>query len=805
MTAKKKKALPGATETQKNSTPNISLQAPSWLYQTAFWGLAALLFFPAYFRGLFFAPQQEAALMVAVLVFGLAFTWRWLQSETSLLRTPLDWFALALPVIYLLASIGAVNRGLSINELVENTLYFMVFWSVSRLICDTKDIYILLRVIYISALGVALAGLATATGIIHINDGYNVSIYGGMISSTFQYHNALGVYMAAVLFIGLHLWYKQQTENSSAKFDLQMGKFTIQTIPLLYALGNFLLLTLLMASKSRAGLLVFVLVLFIYLIGLESKQRLYMLLKTGLLGGLAYWASEQFIGAVENGTSGQGWLILVLCFVAVTVIMILLNVGQNFLSGKWGEDGKPYFKAFISLIGLVFLAGCGGLLLKPGIIDKITSFDFLWTAYHRIYYMSSALEMIKERPLLGWGGGGWQEAYEAFLKFSYTARQAHSYYLQVGVEAGLLGILAVLGIWSSFIVTVFKQLKEKTRNSVEGSLIWLLLMIFLMIAGHAAIDFDLSLGAISILLWTVFGMTVALSFMNPSLAEQTKTISVRHNQGSRKFTIGVVALCTAAIFILTGMLAQANSLANAGYNLLNSGNSAEGIDKIVSAAAYNPFNADYSATLARVYIQQGNVTLAQKKAEDLIKQSQYSFNMRNMYVQIALSSGDKEAAARENADIYLLAPNNIESYAAYARNYANLGIGELQAGNLENARSCLEKVLAVSELVKQQEQSITETGRGLWEGLPLQDTDEIYLVKGQSSYFLGNFSEALGYLQQAEQTANADVQGRATLWQAIVYAKSGDLAAADALIERLKTMDAQLAQDYEALQQIPVL
>ncbi|MBC7106660.1 MAG: polymerase, partial [Firmicutes bacterium] len=180
----------------------VATSPPALAQQIAFWGLAALLFFPPYFRGLFFAPEQEWALVFGALVFWVAWLWKWGREDYEFLAHPLEYFMLALPAAYAAAAFVAVNRGLAVDEVVENILYFVAFWAVARLVTTEREADTLLTVVYLSATGVALAGLATAAGVIHIKDGF----VDGRIYSSFQYPNALASFLTAAFFLGVYLW-----------------------------------------------------------------------------------------------------------------------------------------------------------------------------------------------------------------------------------------------------------------------------------------------------------------------------------------------------------------------------------------------------------------------------------------------------------------------------------------------------------------------------------------------------------------------------------------------------------------------
>ncbi|WP_027364702.1 O-antigen ligase family protein [Desulfotruncus alcoholivorax] len=800
MSAKRKKANKESIK-EKDQTGKHEFDA---LRQVAFWGLALLLFFPPYFRGLFFAPQQEKALVFAALVFWLTFLWRWLQNDHKFLRGPLDWLALALPVVYIICSFTAVNKGLAIDEVVKNILYFLTYWSVSRLIRNEEDIHKLLHVVYISAVGVALAGLATATEVINIKDGFNVTQFGGTISSTLQYHNALGAYLGAVFFIGLYLWnlsnQKQhdiiiKTAANQAR-DIQTRFLSINLPGYLYACGNFLLLAVLLGSKSRGGLLAFGVVFIVYLIGMGNKQRLTALLTAGCLGLVSYFTINKFITLVQDKHYDPAWAWMITGICAAVIYQVIFNsLNRRILTG-WAKNDKRYILIFASIIVAAGVVGGIWLSGKPRLIEKATSFEYLWTAYQRFHYADSALQMIQDRPLLGWGGGGWSEAYESYLGFRYTTRQAHSYYLQTGVETGIPGVLIVAGIWLSFLLTLYKQYRGNPDNILRRQIIWLLASVFLMISAHALIDFDLSLSALTLVLWSLFGI---------ASAHPVPVATKKRPAGLEYTSIAIVTAMALFIIVSSTYLARADSFYNRAAAYFNAGNIAEGTKYLEKAAAYNPFNSTYRISLSQAYIKQGINNKALEEAESAVRLSKFNFLPKNNLVQIAILANNNKLAAKELEGIIMLAPNNIETYEQYANNYFNMGLKELSKGNNDNAGLYLNKSIDVNRLLTKQAASISVSDKEMWDGPPLQLSDNLKLILGRAAYCLGHFSDAQSYLQQAAQSNDNSIKAQALLWQALLHEKSGNLQESKNLLNRVNQLDQTLYNSYTALKSIPVL
>lgn len=774
------------------------------LHAIAFWGLAVLLFLPTFFRGLFFAPEQEKALLFAALVFWLAFLWRWLKQDGRFLRSPLDWFALALPLVYIIASFTAVNKGLAIDEVVKNFLYFLTYWSVSRLVRNGEDIHKLLHVIYLSAIGVALAGLATTTGVIHINDGFSKTA--GYISSTLQYHNALASFLGGVFLIGIYLWQRscdclRQTPAASegAKETEGFKTVLLNTRGYLYTCGNFLLLAVLFGSKSRGGLLVFGLAFILYLIGIGNKGRLNVSIVTGYLGAVSYFVISKFISLVLVGQNNKAWLWVAAGMAAALAGQAAFGLLDRHVFARWGGESKKFLLTFAALAAVVIVAGgiwAGG---KPQVIEKVTSPTYLKTAFHRLYYVESAVDMIKERPLIGWGGGGWKEAYESFLSYRYTTREAHSYYFQVGVETGIIGILVVLGIWVSFLYSLYRLYYRNKEDTLNRNLAWLFAAVFLMIGGHALIDFDLSESALTLVLWSIFGMAGGL------LRAAEGEIS-RVKQPVFSYVPIVAASVGSLLLVLVcTTLLHASKLENMGVYHLNNKNTASGVESLEKAVAYNPFNANYRIALSQVYSGLGKSDKAMAEARTAVDLSRYSFAVRDNYAKIALVNNENETAVRETENCLQLAPNNVETYEQYAQNYINLGVRKMSTGQKDAAREYFVKAANVIQLVNERVKALSELDIKMWSGPKLAVNDRIQLLVGQAYYLMGNTTEAQKYWQQASRSGTKENKGQALVWLAVLQDKSGQQEQAQKTLAQAGKLTPDFVKNYESLKKVPTL
>jgi O-antigen ligase len=479
----------------------------NYLHTIAFWGLAALLFLPPYFRGLFFAPEQEKALIFAAVILWVAWLWKWLNRDYSFLSHPLDYFVLAFPAVYLISAFQAANHGLALDEVVKTTLYFTVYWLTSRLVRSDQEAGTILGVIYLGAVGVALAGLATATGLVQIKDGF----LGGRIYSTFQYPNALASYLAAAVFTGLYLWRRAGTPGSNGFNPIikEMPDWLSRAKlkPYLYAAGNFLLFAVLLGTRSNGGLLVFSFVFVLYLIGLPKGNRIPVFLHIFLFGVPAFVAIWRFLSSVSSGRPGLAWLWIIAGFALACLGQFLYSSLERRGLFQWIAAHR---KAVLTGVLLVVVAGSIGLGVLVGshgeAVKALAEEIRLRNATERLYFYQDAIKMFKERPILGWGGGGWEEAYRAYQSYLYYSNQVHSHYFQIMVEAGLVGLVAILGIWFSFLLLTHRLYHGAKEDAGKRLLIWTITAASVAVGFHAAIDFNLSLSALAIVLWTLFGL-----------------------------------------------------------------------------------------------------------------------------------------------------------------------------------------------------------------------------------------------------------------------------------------------------------
>lgn len=145
-------------------------------------------------------------------------------------------------------------------------------------------------------------------------------------------------------------------------------------------------------------------------------------------------------------------------YAAISGVM-LLALGYTYSRGAWiGAAAGIFFLAFLrdKRLAIPVIAGAMALpILKPSIIDRFTvlfSPQYLEASerFGRIFVWSKSIELITRFPVFGIGPGMFK--YYVYNRFGWVAYAAENYFLQIGVEAGLVGLVAFL--W--FLLTFFK-------------------------------------------------------------------------------------------------------------------------------------------------------------------------------------------------------------------------------------------------------------------------------------------------------------------------------------------------------------
>lgn len=756
------------------------------LYQIAFIGLVALLFYPPFFRGLFFPGEQQWTLIFAAVLF--FFTWLWKESrrEVSFLTKPVDWLALGLALLYWLAIFWAANQRLAVDGAIKASIYFLVFWLVYQLAKDTRRIDVLINVLYISGVGVALAGLLTAVGLIHIEDGF----VGSRIFSTMQYPNTLAIYVGAVSILGFYLWVKAAGPWSFA-----------------YAAGNYLLLLVFLATGSRGGYLVYPVAAGLFFL-VTPRQYWFRLAACIVIAAVAALAGNyRMLPSIMEGNILHAWL-----WVGLGAAVAWAGNGVLFLARIMAERLRLSKKALAGLVvaGLLVTGSFAAFAWQDGklverilptqILARIMDIDLeARSSIERIYWTREALEKLRESPVIGFGGGAWEATYRSHQGYFYNTTQVHNDWAQLWLEVGTIGFLLFVGVWLLMFYTGWQNYR---RGSPEERLCQAAVLAAAAgIGAHSLIDFNFALASVPILVWALFGITRAQQeIYSPS----EKVLPAKNFAGLRPVFLSAAAGLAIFLIIMAGALLIGNSYAKKAVAELNRQNQNNAVAMFEKASAYDRFNAGYLADLGQLYARQGNMEKALKTLERAVNKDPYNWRIMVMKAETLFNHQESQRAVNYMEKARDLAPWISSVWENLAWTYALAGINALSAGDLNTARDFMEKAIAVPGEMDNRAGNLGEIEKRIWEQWAgFSRAPRVQLSAGIGGYFLGQWQEARTRLQAARE--HEKTRGDALLWLGLVAEKQGQAEEANQLFLQALEAGSPMAPDLAVIKKLPIL
>jgi O-antigen ligase len=121
--------------------------------------------------------------------------------------------------------------------------------------------------------------------------------------------------------------------------------------------------------------------------------------------------------------------------------------------------------------GIVSRRAAGRVLLATlctlAVLGAVAGWDVIWKRLQepnpyavRKDFLLSSLEMVRDRPLTGWGLGTWSEVYPGFARFDdgLFANQAHNDWAQWAAEGGIPFFLLMVGVVAGAVRPAFRSL-----------------------------------------------------------------------------------------------------------------------------------------------------------------------------------------------------------------------------------------------------------------------------------------------------------------------------------------------------------
>lgn len=320
--------------------------------------------------------------------------------------------------------------------------------------------------------------------------------------------------------------------------------------------------------------------------------------------------------------------------------------------------------AILSGVIVLLLLVLFGIGMQPVLTELLTVTNLeIGSPADRISLWKSSVKMFADYPITGTGLGTFNYVYPIYRlpDMPRMAVYAHSDWLQLLVEQGLIGLILALAGASIFLWMVIKKIRRHSHLSIDfRTVLW---QNGFVVGGAAAclaclanvvVDFNLHIPAIALLFVVILAITTVAASSRFSMRTGLIKLPQREFRLPRKFTLlrYLRAIIRVGAIFLWGFSSIALAKPYLAERLYAKGSNFErlllwedAIEQYKKAVQYTPKNADYFQILGKAYaygaIFSQNKAKWLSKAEEAYKQA----------IKLCPTSGDYHIALAEFYDI----------------------------------------------------------------------------------------------------------------------------------------------------------
>jgi len=514
----------------------------------------------SYYRGLFFDTDIYLFEIIVGIIFLLYF-FAHLKENHDIFSQPYLWILSLITFIYFVHSFIADNQLSAYQELFRWLMVSQLFLLVFLIKRRNVKIY---KYVFYSAvwMGVWTSLLAWFTA-------YNLTVFkdaflNGRIASVFQYANTFGAIIAALL-IGILV----KTTSSNWKYSVLSVFSYLFTVTLIF-------------SYSRGAWLVFAIFLILGLFFLNFRQQILYIVHLFLIGGAVLFTVSPISYSISEKDFSRWSLTIFIATIAITGFYIVFSLLISKIKFK---RSKNIVRWVIPVLAIILLVVGYTQITNPQVLNKLP--DSIKTRIESISletqslvernnFYKDAVEMIKDRPLFGHGGGVWKEKFESYQSYPYVSRQVHNFYFKLPVEIGVIGLLA----FASFLLLIAWSLaKIRNQDEEHNNILLSIGLAATFLLAHSFIDFNMSFAYFLGLVLIFLGLIAQPLSWNFRARGIIKSISL----------IIFIVLTLISLFISTRFFVAENSA----KKLVNMNQSDQIISRLDYIISLNPYNLDY--------------------------------------------------------------------------------------------------------------------------------------------------------------------------------------------------------------------
>lgn len=384
----------------------------------------------------------------------------------------------------------------------------------------------------------------------------------------------------------------------------------------------------------------------------------------------------------------------------------------------------------------------------------------------RFTFYSDALKIIQNYPIIGTGGGGWKAIYKAYQSYEYYTTEVHNFFLQLWVETGTVGILALAALCITAFITVYKTMVSDLDITAKV-FTWGALSALVTLLGHSGMDFNLSLGAVALYLWQLFGVV------------KFSGTTIKVEQKPTKTAWPAIALVgvSCAFVVFSFLLYQGYTYGQQAVRSIEEQDIIKAREYFEKAAKYDPYTASFKADLAQldyfIALQTENDDLLQKSEDmraEAVNLEPYNARLKTQLAAYYLEHGELDEGISLLEEITEINPFNIENWHNLADAYYKTAVVYIRQEQKDKALELLNKSQEIFDKISQYNRKVPESAKD-----KLVVSNELLLYVYKSKLLAENIDDDTYYRKldklifASDFTVDTDNDGTPDLWRIYNY------------------------------------
>lgn len=426
---------------------------------------------------------------------------------------------------------------------------------------------------------------------------------------------------------------------------------------------------------------------------LSARRIFSTMFSPDIFAGFLAMMLPLFLGAIRSFCTWRERFIALCGFLFVLIALYLTGSLGGWLAGGLGIGLWCFFAVRSSrqrtlavvVVLVLTLAISAGILARRS--ETLLDFHHQENPFvGRLMFWEAGLKTAFAKPLLGVGAGNYGLAYLQFMREgAEKSRYAHSHWINVLAETGVVGLLGWGWLIYCFIAGGWKKIRESAYqlDAIER---WLMPSIFtagLVFLAHGLIDYDMEIPETAGFFWAFMGL---IASKEVSLGGGATSVP----KGAAKISLGIFSL---TVGILTLLRFPGEMFLSNGEEYMRMGETRLARWSFSQAVRWRPY--DSGALMKRANAWDNSPDGVRMAVQDLRKA--LSFTPSNPIVLWRLGiklfqAGDYEGALDASKTLALMMPSLKDAKALEHLSTAKILI---KRRKYEEARAHLEEVLKI--------------------------------------------------------------------------------------------------------------